>query len=76
MQRSSSQRWRALGSRRWQTLLILCGDDDPIVPTINAKIMHQLIPHSKLHIFRGGHLGLVVKAKELSHNIGQFLMAN
>src|SRR6266567_403463 len=31
-----------------QPTLILHGDDDPLVPLVNAKIMHRLIPHSKL----------------------------
>ena len=38
--------------------LILAGDDDPIIPVINARIMHRLIPRSKLHIYHGGHLEL------------------
>src|ERR1700680_2253698 len=28
-----------------QPTLILHGDDDPLVPLVNAKIMHRLIPH-------------------------------
>ncbi len=58
-----------------QRTLIMSGDDDPIVPPINAKIMHRLIRHSKLYIFHDGHLGLGTKAKELSQVVGQFLMA-
>lgn len=58
-----------------QPTLIMSGDDDPIVPPINAKIMHRLIPHSKLYIFHDGHLGLGTKAKELSQVVGQFLVA-
>ena len=27
--------------------LILAGDDDPIIPLVNARIMHRLIPHSR-----------------------------
>ncbi len=45
-----------------QPTLILAGDDDPIVPAINAKIMHRLIPNSKLYIYNGGHLGLLTHA--------------
>jgi poly(3-hydroxyalkanoate) depolymerase len=58
-----------------QPTLILAGDDDPIVPAINAKIMRMLIPHSKLYIFHGGHLGLLTHAKELVPLIEQFLAA-
>ena len=58
-----------------QPTLILAGDDDPIVPAINAKIMHRLIPHAKLHIYHGGHLGLLTHAKELIALIEEFLSA-
>lgn len=58
--------------RLQQPTLILSGDDDPIVPAINAKIMHKLIPHSELYIYHGGHLGLVTHAKELVPLIEQF----
>ncbi len=58
-----------------QPTLILAGDDDPIVPAINARIMHQLIPHSKLHIYHGGHLGLLTHASELITLIEEFLSA-
>jgi len=58
-----------------QPTLILAGDDDPIVPTINAKIMHHLIPNSKLYIYNGGHLGLLTHAEELMALIEEFLSA-
>ena len=56
-----------------QPTLILHGDDDPLVPLANAKIMHRLIPHSKLYIFHDGHLGLGTSAQELAQVIDQFL---
>ena len=67
-------------SVRWlhkirQSTLILHGDEDPLVPPINAKIMHRLIPHSKLYIFHDGHLGLGTSAQELAQVIDQFLSA-
>ncbi len=58
-----------------QPTLILAGDDDPIVPMINAKIMHRLIPDSKLYIYNGGHLGLMTHAQELMALIEEFLSA-
>ncbi|MGZ3581162.1 MAG: poly(3-hydroxyalkanoate) depolymerase [Ktedonobacterales bacterium] len=58
-----------------QRTLILAGDDDRIVPVINAKIMNRLIPHSRLHMFHGGHLGLVLQAAELGPIISTFLAA-
>jgi hypothetical protein len=35
------------------------GDDDPILPLVNAQIMHRLIPRTELTIYHGGHLDLV-----------------
>ena len=58
-----------------QPTLILHGDEDPLVPLANAKIMHRLIPHSKLYIFHDGHLGLGTSAQELAQVIDQFLSA-
>ena len=37
-------------------------DDAPIIPLPNARLMHLLIPQSRLHVYRGGHLGLVTEA--------------
>lgn len=56
-----------------QPTLILAGRDDPIVPLINAKIMRRLIPHSTLHVFDDGHLGLVTAADELAPLVARFL---
>ena len=56
-----------------QPTLIMHGDDDPLVPLVNAKIMHRLIPHSKLYIFHDGHLGLGTSARELAQVVEQFL---
>src|SRR2546421_107224 len=58
-----------------QPTLILHGDDDPLVPLVNAKIMHRLIPHSKLYVFHDGHLGLGTSARELAQVVDQFLTA-
>src|SRR5690349_9840287 len=33
-----------------QPTLVLAGDDDPIVPLVNARIMHRLIPDARLHV--------------------------
>jgi len=58
-----------------QPTLIMHGDDDPLVPLVNAKIMHRLILHSKLYIFHDGHLGLGTSARELAQVVEQFLTA-
>jgi poly(3-hydroxyalkanoate) depolymerase len=58
-----------------QPTLILSGDDDPLIPLANARLMHSLIPRSQLHVYHGGHLGLVTEAAELAPVIGRFLAA-
>ena len=52
---------------------MLAGDDDPIVPLINARIMAKLLPFSRLHVYPDGHLGLTVRADELAPVIASFL---
>ncbi len=56
-----------------QPTLIVAGDDDPIIPLANARLMHRLIPDSRLHVYRGGHLGLVTEAAELAPVVHRFL---
>jgi len=58
-----------------QPTLIMSGDDDPIIPLANARLMHRLIPDSRLHVFHGGHLGLVTEAAQLAPVVSQFLAA-
>jgi poly(3-hydroxyalkanoate) depolymerase len=58
-----------------QPTLIMAGDDDPIIPLANARLMRRLIPDSRLHIFHGGHLGLVTEASELAPIVADFLTA-
>jgi pimeloyl-ACP methyl ester carboxylesterase len=56
-----------------QETLIVAGTDDPIVPVINARIMHALLPHSRLYLHSGGHIDLVHNAPALAPVIDQFL---
>jgi poly(3-hydroxyalkanoate) depolymerase len=56
--------------------LILAGDDDPIIPLVNARIMHWLIRHSRLHIYHGGHLELAADAGRLAATVEAFLDAD
>jgi poly(3-hydroxyalkanoate) depolymerase len=53
--------------------LILAGDDDPIIPLVNARIMHRLIPRSRLHVYHGGHLELAADSRRLAAAIEAFL---
>jgi poly(3-hydroxyalkanoate) depolymerase len=56
-----------------QPTLIVAGDDDPIVPVVNARIMARLIPQARLHLYAGGHIALITEAAELAPVIEGFL---
>jgi poly(3-hydroxyalkanoate) depolymerase len=56
--------------------LILAGDDDPIIPVINGRIMNWLIPRSRLHIYHGGHLELAADPGRLAAAVQAFLDAD
>jgi poly(3-hydroxyalkanoate) depolymerase len=56
--------------------LILAGDDDPIIPLVNARIMRWLIPRSRLHIYHGGHLELAADPERLAAAVEAFLDAD
>jgi len=56
-----------------QPALLLAGDDDPIIPVANARIMARLIPRSRLHVYRGGHLELIADPGRLAPVIESFL---
>jgi poly(3-hydroxyalkanoate) depolymerase len=56
-----------------QPTLILAGDDDPIVPLVNAKIMAWLLPAAELHVYPDGHLGLLTMKDELARRVAEFL---
>ena len=54
--------------------LLMAGDDDPIMPLINMRLLHWLIPKSTLHVVRGGgHLFMVLRAFETAGVIRRFL---
>jgi poly(3-hydroxyalkanoate) depolymerase len=55
--------------------LVLAGDDDPLIPLVNGRIMHRLIPGSELVVYRGGHLDLIAEPHRLAPVIERFLRA-
>lgn len=55
-----------------QKTLILAGDDDPIIPLINARIMARLLPRARLHVYHDGHLGLITQPGTLAREIAAF----
>lgn len=56
-----------------QPVLIMAGDDDPVIPLINAKIMSKLIRNCRLHVVHDGHLFLVSDAAGSSRVVREFL---
>ena len=51
----------------------MAGDDDPIIPVVNARIMARLLPDARLHLYRGGHIALITEADRLAPVIEDFL---
>jgi pimeloyl-ACP methyl ester carboxylesterase len=51
----------------------MAGDDDPIIPLINASWMATLIPHAILHVVRDGHLFFLTDTTQTSRVISAFL---
>jgi poly(3-hydroxyalkanoate) depolymerase len=46
---------------------------DPIIPLANARMLARLIPDARLHVYRGGHLGILTESGELAPVIEDFL---
>jgi len=75
--------YQLLGTAGWTSLpwlpfirqptLILAGDDDPIIPLVNARIMARLMPRARLEVYHDGHLGLLTRATELAATVAEFL---
>lgn len=56
-----------------QPTLLLAGNDDPIIPLVNARIMLALLPNATLHVYHDGHLGLLTSADVLAPVVSRFL---
>ncbi len=73
--------------RRWTSLpwlhrlphpvLVLSGDDDPIIPLANGRLLASRIPRGRLHVVRGGgHLFLFTDGAEIASVVRDFLDAD
>ena len=69
--------WTSIGWLRRLTLptLIIQGEDDPMVPNINARLMAWLIPDSQLKFVDCGHMLILTRVAELSHLVRNFIVA-
>jgi len=56
-----------------QPCLVIAGDDDAIVPLVNARLLAGLIPHATLHVFAGGHVEPLAAPQEFVPLIAKFL---
>jgi poly(3-hydroxyalkanoate) depolymerase len=57
-----------------QPTLVLAGDDDPIVPLINGRILARLIPDARLQVIPGGgHLFALEDPAAVAARVSEFL---
>jgi len=75
LQLAAAAGWCSLPFLRFvrQPTLVLAGDDDPIIPLVNAKVLARLIPGARLHVYSGGHLGILTESAELAPLVDGFL---
>ena len=55
-----------------QPTIVMHGEDDPIIPTANARVMTKLIPDAKLMMVDCGHLFMLTRAKQVAAVVKQF----
>lgn len=56
-----------------QPTLVMAGDDDPIIPMVNARLMAALLPRSQFFRYQGGHLELIAEPMRLAPAVELFL---
>lgn len=57
-----------------QPTLVVAGDDDPVTPLTNHKIIGRMIPNSRLHVVPGGgHLVLMDSPERVGPVVAEFL---
>ena len=69
--------WTSLGwlRRVKQPTLIIQGEDDPMVPVANARLMACLIPDSQLEFVDCGHMLILTRVPRLSRLVTDFMVA-
>ena len=58
-----------------QPTLIIQGEDDPMVPNINARMMACMIPQSRLEFVDCGHMLILTRVPQISGMIRGFMVA-
>ncbi|HTQ01635.1 MAG TPA: poly(3-hydroxyalkanoate) depolymerase [Casimicrobiaceae bacterium] len=59
-----------------QPTLIVAGTRDPLIHVANAKLMHRLIPNSRLALVDDGHLFLLTDREAVAETVLRFLRAD
>lgn len=59
-----------------QPTLVLAGEDDPLVRSVNARILARQIPNARLRFFDCGHLFLLTRTDQAVREITDFLTAD
>ena len=75
--------WQMLAAAGWtsvlwlhrirQPTLVMMGEDDPIVPVINGRILTSLLPNARLFTIDDGHLFLLSRIEDIVPIIRDFL---
>jgi len=76
--------WQMLAGAGWtsahylprleQPVLLVAGDDDPIIPLVNARIMSALLRNATVYVVHGGgHLALLTHLDEVVPLVQRFL---
>lgn len=58
-----------------QRTLVMAGNDDPIIPLPNARLMALLIPRARLHVLHDGHLFILSDPAGSARVVREFLGA-
>ncbi len=53
--------------------LILMGEDDPLVPPVNGKILHRRLPNSTLEMVSCGHMFVLTQAENVADRVERFI---
>ncbi|QKT09079.1 alpha/beta fold hydrolase [Gordonia sp. X0973] len=56
-----------------QPTLVIAGEDDPIIPLVNARIMQRLLPNATVYRHPGGHVDPIIVPAPFAHRIDAFL---
>lgn len=56
-----------------QPTLVLSGTDDPVVHPVQGRILATLARRGELHLYRGGHVDLLINPRDLIGEIEAFL---